>query len=93
MAYRSALFVYRPQDHDCAAVFALVCLTIGDVGLERWFISLSAFVPKVGAVEDIARLAGHSSTRTTETVYRHQLRPVISGGAEAFDTILKLPDS
>ena len=34
------------------------------------------------AVEEIARLAGHSSSRTTEVVYRHELRPVITEGAE-----------
>jgi hypothetical protein len=28
-------------------------------------------------VEEIARLAGHTSTRTTEIVYRHQFRPVM----------------
>jgi integrase len=29
-------------------------------------------------VEEIARLAGHSSSRTTEVVYRRELRPVIT---------------
>lgn len=38
-------------------------------------------------IEEIARLAGHSSTRTTELVYRKQLRPVISTGAEVMDRI------
>jgi integrase len=38
-------------------------------------------------VEEIARLAGHSSSRTTETVYRHQLRPVLEKGAQALDQI------
>ncbi len=37
------------------------------------------------AVEEIARLAGHSSSRTTEVVYRHELRPVITAGADAMD--------
>ena len=37
------------------------------------------------AVEEIARLAGHSSSRTTEVVYRHELRPVITSGADAMD--------
>ena len=35
------------------------------------------------SVEEIARLVGHSVTTTTETVYRHELRPVISTGALA----------
>jgi integrase len=39
-------------------------------------------------VEEIARLAGHSSTRTTEVVYRRELRPVLTRGAEAMDAIL-----
>jgi integrase len=37
--------------------------------------------------EEIARLVGHSSTRVTETVYRRELRPVISTGAEVMDQI------
>jgi integrase len=38
-------------------------------------------------VEEIARLAGHSSTRTTEVVYRKELRPVITTGAEVMGKI------
>ncbi len=33
-------------------------------------------------IEEIARLAGHATTRTTEIVYRKELRPVITTGAE-----------
>jgi integrase len=39
------------------------------------------------AVEEIARLAGHSSSRTTEVIYRHELRPVITTGADVMDAI------
>jgi integrase len=39
-------------------------------------------------VEEIARLAGHSSTRTTEVIYRRELRPVLTRGAEAMDALL-----
>jgi integrase len=39
-------------------------------------------------VEEIARLAGHNRTATTELVYRHELRPVITTGAEVMDKIL-----
>jgi integrase len=39
------------------------------------------------AVEEIAHLVGHSSSRTTEVVYRHELRPVIRSGAEIMNTI------
>jgi integrase len=37
------------------------------------------------SIEEIARLAGHASTRTTEVVYRRELRPVITTGAEIMD--------
>ena len=39
------------------------------------------------SIEEIARLAGHASTRTTEIVYRRELRPVITTGAEAMDRL------
>jgi integrase len=39
-------------------------------------------------VDEIARLAGHSSTGTTEVIYRRELRPVMTRGAEAIDGIL-----
>lgn len=35
----------------------------------------------------LASLMGHSSPNVTETVYRHQIRPVITTGAEAMDKI------
>lgn len=38
-------------------------------------------------LEEIARLAGHSTTRTTELVYRRELRPVITTGAEVMDRV------
>lgn len=38
-------------------------------------------------IESIAQLAGHASTRVTEVVYRHELRPVLTEGAEVIDTI------
>ncbi len=51
----------------------------------RSFVSLmsNSGVP----VEEIARLAGHSNTRTTEVVYRRELRPVLTTGAEAMDRL------
>jgi integrase len=39
------------------------------------------------SIEEIARLAGHASTRTTEVVYRRELRPVITTGAEVMDEV------
>ncbi|PPK65830.1 tyrosine-type recombinase/integrase [Actinokineospora auranticolor] len=38
-------------------------------------------------LEQISRLVGHSSTAVTETVYRHQLNPVVEDGATAMDRI------
>ena len=39
------------------------------------------------SIEEIARLAGHATTRTTEIVYRRELRPVITTGAEIMDQL------
>jgi integrase len=39
------------------------------------------------SIEEIARLVGHASTRTTEVVYRRELRPVITIGAEIMDQV------
>jgi integrase len=39
------------------------------------------------SIEEIARLVGHASTRTTEIVYRRELRPVITTGAEIMNQI------
>ena len=47
--------------------------------LRHSFVSLMSDQGMV--TEEIARLVGHRSTRTTETVYRHELRPVIRSGA------------
>ncbi len=40
-------------------------------------------------VEEIARLVGHSSSRTTEVIYRLELRPVLVKGAEVMDQIFE----
>ena len=44
------------------------------------------------SIEDIADLCGHSGTSITEKVYRHQLRPVMLGGAVAMDRIFTPDD-
>jgi site-specific recombinase XerD len=41
------------------------------------------------SIEEIARMAGHASTRTTEVVYRRELRPVITTGAEIMDEVFR----
>jgi integrase len=38
-------------------------------------------------IETIADLVGHAGTRVTEQVYRHQLKPVITKGAETMNAI------
>jgi integrase len=38
-------------------------------------------------IEEVARIAGHASTRTTETVYRRELRRVITAGAATLDRL------
>lgn len=51
------------------------------------FVSLMAYA---GVREElIADLVGHQRTSTTRTVYRHQLRPVITAGAEALDALFE----
>jgi integrase len=53
--------------------------------LRHSFVSLlsDADVP----IERISRLVGRSSTVTTETIYRKQIRPVIEHGADVMDRI------
>ncbi|MEV2279362.1 tyrosine-type recombinase/integrase [Nocardiopsis sp. NPDC049922] len=53
--------------------------------LRHSFVSLMS--EKGVPVEEIARLVGHSSTATTETVYRKELRPVITKGAEVMGNL------
>jgi integrase len=38
-------------------------------------------------VESIALLAGHDRTATTESVYRHEIRPALTQGAEVMDKV------
>ena len=42
-------------------------------------------------LEAIADLVGHKNATVTARVYRHQLRPVITQGAEVMDTIFSPP--
>jgi integrase len=41
-------------------------------------------------LEDISQFVGHVSTSVTETVYRHEIRPVLTKGAAAMDKIFKV---
>jgi site-specific recombinase XerD len=88
---------------DAANVRRAFRKVVGDAGLNPadWtprelrhsFVSImsDAGVP----IERISRLVGHSDTTTTETIYRHQIRPVVQGGAEVMDTLFarKSPDA
>ena len=73
--------------------FRSICKAAGVEGnwtpreLRTSFVSLlsASGVP----VEEIARLAGHSSSRTNEVVYRKELRPVLVKGAEVMDQIFR----
>jgi integrase len=40
-------------------------------------------------LEDIARLVGHSGTAVTERVYRHEIRPSLTQGAEIMDHLFQ----
>ena len=72
-------------------MFKRVCTEIG-IGdswtpreLRTTFVSLLSH--RGVSIEEIARLVGHASTRTTEIVYRRELRPVITTGAEIMDQL------
>lgn len=85
---------------DAANVRRAFRRVVSDAGLDpkAWtprelrhsFVSLmsDAGVP----LEEIARLVGHRGTIVTEAVYRKQLRPVITEGAEAMDRIFPVGD-
>ena len=52
--------------------------------LRHTFVSV---IPNRASPGGVAQLAGHSSSRTTEVIYRHELRPVITTGADVMDQI------
>lgn len=79
------------------AIFCLTCLTSltsrnrplpgtlrNPVQITAVSIASEAGVP----IEEIAALAGHSTTRTTELVYRKELRPVLRTGATVMGELL-----
>jgi integrase len=79
------------ESHSLRREFRKVTAAAGLVS--RWvpkelrtsFVSMMSYhgVP----VDEIARLADHASSRTTEVIYRRELRPVITTGAEVMDQI------
>jgi hypothetical protein len=60
-----------------ATILPVVGRHLGDLRLYGWV--FSAFLGVVG----------HASTRTTEVVYRRELRPVITTGAEIMDELFR----
>ena len=59
--------------------------------LRHSFVSL---MPDAGVpIEKIARLVGHTGATTTEIVYRKQIRPVVTGGAEVTDQLFPERDT
>src|SRR5215469_9767209 len=87
--------------HNVRRAFRAICRS-ARIG-ENWsprelrtsFVSLMSH--RGVSTEEIARLVGHSSTRTTEVIYRRELRPVISTGATIMDRLFPnqdpVPDS
>ena len=59
--------------------------TTGPRELRTSFVSLMSH--QGVSIEEIARLVGHATTRTTEIVYRRELRPVVTTGAEIMDEL------
>jgi integrase len=88
--------VGTPMDaHNVRRAFRSACKLAG-IGpgwapreLRHTFVSLMS--ESGMPVEEIARLVGHSSATVTETVYRHELRPVIRTGADAMDRLFPGP--
>ncbi|MGH3232556.1 MAG: tyrosine-type recombinase/integrase [Streptosporangiaceae bacterium] len=84
--------VGTPQDdHNVRRQFRVI---IGAAGLGNGWVPRElrhTFVSLLSAhgvpVEAIALLAGHNQTATTELVYRHQIVPALTRGAEVMDEI------
>lgn len=83
-----------PDASHVRRAFRKICLAAG-IG-ENWSLRqlrhtfVSIMSERGVPVEEIATLVGHSVTATTESVYRRELRPVTSIGAEIMDTIFKV---
>jgi hypothetical protein len=56
---------------------------VGTAGTAAHFVSVMS--ESSVDVDEIARLTRHFSPRTTETIYRHELRTVITVGADVMD--------
>jgi len=64
------------------ATSVMLSIAGSKLGTTIWLLSAHG-VP----VEAIALLAGHDQTATTELIYRHQIVPALTRGAEVMDQI------
>ena len=86
--------VGTPLDaHNVRRSFRVITKTVG-LGrewtpreLRHTFVSLLS--ANDVSLEDIARLVGHSGTSVTERVYRHEIRPSLTQGAEVMDHLFQ----
>jgi integrase len=85
--------VRAPTRANVRRDFGAVLATVDGIDPKDWtrrelrhsFVSM--FSDSGVAIEEIARLAGHYSSRTTEVVYGKQLRPLLQTGAIVIDGI------
>jgi len=79
------------DDHNVRRMFRAITedagLGTGWVPREMRHTFVSLLSARGVPVEAIALLAGHNQTATTELVYRHQIVPALTRGAEAMDQI------
>lgn len=72
----------------CAKAGIEACRHCGNCGALR-----PGHVESGAEVAEITRLTSHFSSRTTETIYRRELRTVITTGTGAMDRICIQPDA
>jgi integrase len=79
------------DDHNVRRMFRIITedagLGTGWVPREMRHTYVSLLSARGVPVEAIALLAGHNQTATTELVYRHQIVPALTRGAEVMDQI------
>jgi integrase len=79
------------DDHNVRRMFRAITqdagLSTGWVPREMRHTFVSLLSARGVPVEAIALLAGHNQTATTELVYRHQIVPALTRGAEVMDQI------
>jgi site-specific recombinase XerD len=56
---------------------------------ELWHTFVSLLSAHGVTLEGIARLVGHGGSSVTERVYRHEIRPALTQGAEIMDELFR----